>query len=999
MVRTFLLIGLLLPATVVLAQNKKEKQPDLAILPPAEQQKKFKLPDGFEVELVAVEPAVINPITMALDEKGRLYVSEGHTYRYGPKGSPVPNPTNPIVRLDKSEDGKGWKRVIVAEGFDDPVMGLLVRGGKMWCTSNDHIYVYDIDDAGKATNRKEILHDNVKAWNPFGFFVLEWGPDDMIYVSVGNHAMDIKGPNGEMKSRGNSGIVMRMKPDGSDMEKLVEGLRVPYSFEMDPFGQLWVISNGQGNPDRHLKVIPGVDYMCYSRPKAPQAWLAGKHPLAPPTLEIANGARTQLLIYYGANFPAEYQGRQFGVNWGPHGVGTRNHAIEQFVVDDRERVTKTDNWLTCDDPRFRPTQLLMDRDGTLLMADWYGRDDENDLTGRIWRVKYAGKDAPASRELEAIGPIDTKKALLALGSSSHLERDQAVRTLVNTRAINELAEIAAQNKNPIAAANALWALSRIGTGPALEGIWAGAANPDWKVRRLTLRLLKRHHVSDIHEVAEELAKDPDPAVRLEAVLSLPDAGALRAGLMEWLKTNGVSDPHLRYEAARRLAKIATPETFAELEKIDNADVRTALLIAIDLAQYENFDNKDLAKTALLNRLAEPGKFDLQHLLDLASLHADPAMIPALQKFLERPDLAPNTIAEASRLLRTLAGNNNNIKNPWVELVRSGKVPLTALEDKQTILKILPDEGPTPFGLKMVEKLLLDNDPKIFLPAAALARSWELHATELAPMVWKQLADPKLPLDARIELAATAAAIDPNNRDVKKWGELLKTAEPALAREIVRDFRRFPKESSFAEPLLERLPDLLKKDKSIKHDLALTLQILNAGYRPELGKALLEPKEYLDFGNLNFNPKPGPEQLALGRMAFERANCAKCHLLDANEKIGPTLGGVGRHELRHVIESILEPSKIILTGYEVERVEDENGVVRLGVVREKGKDLEIINAEKTERVPKAKVVERILVKTSIMPDGIEKWISRDEFADLLSFLMTQKANVGPPPKKK
>ncbi len=69
------------------------------------------------------------------------------------------------------------------------------------------------------------------------------------------------------------------------MERLVHGLRVPYSFEYDPFGQLWVLSNGEGNPDRFVRVIEGVDYHCYSRPAVDNTWLAGNHPLAPPVFE------------------------------------------------------------------------------------------------------------------------------------------------------------------------------------------------------------------------------------------------------------------------------------------------------------------------------------------------------------------------------------------------------------------------------------------------------------------------------------------------------------------------------------------------------------------------------------------------------------------------------------------------------------------------------------------------------------------------------------------
>jgi len=991
----FLLFVLITSSTSV-AQVKKDTSGGNIILPPEEQRKLFHLPEGFEVELVAAEPAVINPITMALDEKGRMYVAEGHTYRYGPKGSPVDKPTNPIVRLDRAEDGKTWKRTVVAEGFDDPVMGMLIRDGKLWCTSCDHVYVYDIDDAGKTSNRKEILLDKNKAWNPFGFFVLEWGPDDLMYVSIGNHAMQIVGPTNELKSRGNSGIVMRMKPDGSQMEKLVEGLRVPYSFEYDPFGQLWLISNGQGNPDRHVKVLNGVDYQCYSRSKIPNAWLAGKHPLAPPCLEITNGARTQMLHYYGANFPDDYQGRQFGVNWGPHGVGTRNHAIEQFVPDERERITKTDNWLTSDDPRFRPTQLMLAPDGTLLVGDWYGRDDENDLTGRIWRVKYTGKDAPKVSRLKDEEWKDDAKVLEALGSRDHLEREKAIRTLTAKGDVKKAAEYAATSKTPMGAASALWVLTRIGSAEAKMALTEGTKNPDWKVRRLALRLLQRYPDLKADAVAKGLLKDPDPAVRLEALLAQTEPSTIREGLFDLLRSDASSDPHLRYEIAFQLAKHAEGDTWFDLQSIDRAEARLAGLIAIDIALYEQFPSKDAARKKLIEILGNPGQLDVDLLLELAVIHADAGMISAVQKILEKPNLPTSTVAVASKLLRTLSGPNKGIKNPWLELVKSGKIPLTNPEDRKTLLNLLPDEGPTAFGIDHLTKLIADGDAaQIVLPAAALARTWETKAAAVLPNLWKQLNNKKLSADVRIELAATAAIVDPKP-DVKVWRELLANAEPGLAREIVRDFRRFPKDNAFRELLAEMSAELIKKDAKLKADIDQTLALFDAPMSVP-GRDL---KEYRDFVAKNFSVKPSPEQLALGRMAFERTNCAKCHLLNADEKVGPTLGGVGRHELNHVVESILEPSKVILTGYEVEKIETKAGKTLSGLVREKGPELTVINADKTEKVLKKEIAERVIQKTSIMPDGMEKLMSKEEFADLVSFLMTHKANVGPPiPKKK
>jgi hypothetical protein len=116
-----------------------------------EQLKHFVFPEGFKIELVAAEPLVINPITMTLDDKGRIIVSESHTYRYGPQGSPIKPFANPVIRLDPLPQGKGFKRTLVADGFDDPVMGIAIKGQKLWLTANNFLYQYDGARTGCCT--------------------------------------------------------------------------------------------------------------------------------------------------------------------------------------------------------------------------------------------------------------------------------------------------------------------------------------------------------------------------------------------------------------------------------------------------------------------------------------------------------------------------------------------------------------------------------------------------------------------------------------------------------------------------------------------------------------------------------------------------------------------------------------------------------------------------------------------------------------------------------
>jgi hypothetical protein len=93
----------------------------------------------------------------------------------------------------------------VADGFEEPVMGMAIPDGKLWCTANNFFYRFDLSEDGKATNRRTLLVDRNKAWNPFGMFVLEWGPDGLLNTTVGNHTIDLGRPTNRIGGRGSSG--------------------------------------------------------------------------------------------------------------------------------------------------------------------------------------------------------------------------------------------------------------------------------------------------------------------------------------------------------------------------------------------------------------------------------------------------------------------------------------------------------------------------------------------------------------------------------------------------------------------------------------------------------------------------------------------------------------------------------------------------------------------------------------------------------------------------
>ncbi len=830
-------------------------------------------------------------------------------------------------------------------------------------------------------------------------FVLEWGPDGLLYLSVGNHNIDIGGPNNRVKGRGSSGIVARLKPDGSDLERLVHGLRVPYSFEFDPFGQLWLLSNGEGNPNRFVRVIDGVDYHCYSRGSVDNTWLAGKHPLAPPCFELPPGANTQLIRYYGAAFPAEYQGSLLLDNWGAHGFGGANRAVLRYVPDDKGNIVTKETFVSCADPHFRPSHIALDPDGNLLVADWYGRDDESDLTGRIWRVKYTGTDRPAvTHRLDAPDWAKDNYAIAALGSPHHLVREKAVNALIGrgNAVVEKLSEHAAKSRSALGAANALWVALRIGTPESRAAISAGARNPDWHVRRLAINLLRRYKLPPAVALANQLGKDSEPAVRVEAALALTEPAQIRTALIDALKHGAADAIHLRYEAAWHLARQADSATFTQLLAAPEESLRLAGLIALDVACYEDFSSKPAALEVLAASLQDAGRVPSTDLLTVARLNADPKVVAALEKLVARTDVPAAVTAQALLVLRAKGSKAGTAAagKRFLQAVEKGEIRLSSSNDQLLLLELLETEGPTDFALKQVAAYL-NGQPAVRGAAHALARKFGPRAAKLAAPLWARTLDPRGRPEDKLDLLATLVRIE--EKPAKdNWERLLANKDATLRAEAVRWWRSFKGRPEMVALLTNRVESLLKDDPELKDDLAIILRQLD-GDPDVLNRLNLPPleadKNVLTEKTLAALAKLGKPELqrraALGRQVFDRTGCTKCHTtVSQNTLLAPSLKGIATaQKADYLVESVLYPSKVIKTGFESETVVTKSGKALTGLVREEGAVLRVITAEGETRVPKNEVDERSVQKVSIMPEGQEKLMSRREFVDLMTYLMS------------
>src|SRR4051812_47153520 len=215
---------------------------------PTDEQKSFRVPTGFEIQLVASEPDINKPMNLAFDALGRLWVTTTTEY-------PLPVPTNSAGRdrvmifEDFGPDGRARKVTKFADGLNIPI-GLYPfrsrnRNGKetwkavVW--SIPHIWLMEDTDGDGKADRRQVLYANFDTTrdthgNQASF---RRGFDGWLYCTHGyNNDSHVKGRDGHVVDM-NSGNTYRIRLDGSRIEHYTHGQVNPFGLAFDSFGNLF----------------------------------------------------------------------------------------------------------------------------------------------------------------------------------------------------------------------------------------------------------------------------------------------------------------------------------------------------------------------------------------------------------------------------------------------------------------------------------------------------------------------------------------------------------------------------------------------------------------------------------------------------------------------------------------------------------------------------------------------------------------------------------------
>ncbi|MBL9202974.1 MAG: c-type cytochrome [Opitutaceae bacterium] len=407
--------------------------PDAKLLPAVESQKKFHLPPGFEIQLVASEPEIEKPFNFAFDSFGRVWVTGSKIYPWPARrdalGQPIatfdaqwnetgiahrgviaapepPERGDDTVRILSDFDpatGRARKSTVFADGLNIPV-GVLplprapgAKGDTALVFSIPAIWrLTDTDGDGRADVREK-LYDGFGFRDTHGMSSSYWlWFDGWVYGTHGylnrSEVTDRAGRTVTLTS----GNTYRFRPDGSRFEVYVNGQTNPYGLAFDARGDLYTA-------DSHSKpvylLIPGGYYEGISKEHDGLGF-------APAITQDDHGssAIAGIAHYSATHFPPEFRDNLFNGN----PVTRRINRTRLEWRGSTPAATRQPDFLTSDDPAFRPVQVKLGPDGALWIADFYNpiighyeaplthpaRDQKH---GRIWRVVWRGLDdgAPA----------------------------------------------------------------------------------------------------------------------------------------------------------------------------------------------------------------------------------------------------------------------------------------------------------------------------------------------------------------------------------------------------------------------------------------------------------------------------------------------------------------------------------------------------------------------------------------------------------------------------
>ncbi len=965
------------------------------------------VPRGLEARLFVAEPAIAKPIAIAWDHRGRLWVAETVDYpnnlrRYGDGHDRIK------ICEDTDGDGDADKFTVFADKLSIPTSLAFANGGVVVHQAPDTLFLQDTDGDDKADVRKVLFTGWGTNDTHAGPSNLRYGLDNWLYGIVGYSGFrgEIGGEHHQFRQ-----AIYRFKPDGSKLEVLRNTNNNSWGVGISEEGLIFG-STANGCPSVYLP-IPNRYYEKVRGFTAGGVLqnIADTNRMFPVTEKVRQvdwfggfTAGAGHALYTARAYPRPYWNSTAFV------AEPTGHLVATFALEKRGTDFASHNeWnlAASDDEWTSPVAAEVGPDGSVWISDWYNFIVQHNPTprgfrtgrggayetplrdkthGRIYRISPVG--SPARTTTLALDPNDAKGLVAALKDDNMLWRLHAQRLLIERGkkdVVPDLIELIKDKSvdaiglNP-GAIHALWTLHGLGAPndykDAADAVDEALHHPSAAVRRNAVQVLPDANkaVGDIPDEnkaggAARLVSDPDPQVRMAALLTLADSresasaasslvAALVAGKFDgdrWLPDAATaaaaahSRPFLKALAARKFDRPASPTVITIAGRVAEHYARGAsagssadVLIGLKDADVAIAD-------AIVTGLAKGWPKDKKPTLDDAS---EKAMIELLTKV--SPAARAQLVSLASRWgSKAIESHSSEIASTFLAVARDEKKPEAArIDAAQRLVEFRPLDA------KAAESLLSLITPRT---SQGLATGLvEAVGKSEAPLVGKALVD-RLGAMTPTVRAEAARALLSRSEWTSSFLDGVEKGDVSL--------------SQLSLPQTQALA--VHPDKAIAAR-AKTL-IAKGGGLPDANRQKvideLAPL-VLKGGDASKGKKVFTDQ------------CVKCHAYGGEGgKVGPDLTGMGTHPREELLIHLLDPSRSVEGNFVQYTLATTDGKVLNGLLSSESKTaVELLDAEgKTHRVLREEIEEFAASKRSLMPEGFEKQVGPEGVADLLAFL--------------
>jgi len=605
------------------------------------QLKGMRAPEGVQIDIVASDPTIIDPVGMTFADDGSLYVLEWREatdqidttyevhYQDGTTATvnrKTKNVNDDLKRLyDTNGDGIYDKAELVMNDLEMP-SSLLLHDGWMYFPSIGHVIRRRLASPGNSLWEEEEILRGMCGYHHHQVSGLTISHDNWMYTTTGDDDNIAEGSDGSRATVLRTGAIFRSRPDGSKLSEYARGFRNPYrNVVFDELYNMFHVDNDQEDGSRFqgvrlMHLLEGADYgwrlemgaKCCRTDFARGAVFGEKPGKMPSMLKTGRGAPAGLLIYQGTAFPDEFRGLLIY----PDVYRMKVRAYEVERDGSTFKVVRQFTLMESDDGMFRPVQAVAGPDGAIYILDWRtnsggaGRSWGDGEHGRVYRLSWTGTD-----DMPAI-PLGSMTAWQELSQQSDADllqtfastldfevRERAQRQLLS-RDGNRYADferIALDESASLPArVSAFGAICQLDWSAAEECAKQLISDPSSDMRRVAAEAIGHH--TEYKQATFELAAgllacadlDVHPAVRRAAAIAAGSVGAVAPSaelkghianeLLETLRKVDHTDAYL-FDGILRGIERCGAEGIAQLTAmaISNADAQRELASELFLA--------------------------------------------------------------------------------------------------------------------------------------------------------------------------------------------------------------------------------------------------------------------------------------------------------------------------------------------------------------------------------------------------------------------------------